>query len=57
MHLIIQILDFLEDDLRYTYIIRQKTKHFPFAPENKIITINDLNDYLKENETKNLYAQ
>ena len=28
---------FLEVDLEYPYNIRQKTKYFPFAPENKTI--------------------
>ena len=29
---------FLDVDLRYAYNIRQKTKHFPICPENKILS-------------------
>ena len=32
---------FLEVDLEYPYNKGQKTKHFPFAPENKTISKND----------------
>ena len=38
---------FLEVDLEYPYSIRQKTKHFPFAPENKTISKNDFTPYMK----------
>ena len=37
----IDIGHFLEVNLSYPYNIRQKTKHFPFAPENKIIDPDD----------------
>ena len=39
---------FLEVDLRYPHNIRQKTKHFPFAPENKIKTKSDFKELMKK---------
>ena len=39
---------FLEVDLEYPYDIRQKTKHFPFAPLNKKIIPDNFIDYMKE---------
>ena len=39
---------FVEVDLKYPDNIKQKTKNFPFAPMNKKINPNDLNDYMKE---------
>ena len=44
---------FLEVDLSYPYNIRQKTKHFPFCPENKFISKDDFNDYMKRIKPKN----
>ena len=44
---------FLEVDLEYPYSIRQKTKHFPFAPENKTISKNDFGPYMKSIMPKN----
>ena len=38
---------FLEVDLEYSYNIRQKTKHFPFCPENKSISKDDFSPYMK----------
>ena len=49
---------FIEADLRYHDNIKEKTKNFPFAPENKIIhkdKYND-NDYMKQIKPKN-YAK
>ena len=39
---------FVEVDLKYSDNIKEKTKHFPFAPENKKINPNDFNDYMNE---------
>ena len=44
---------FLEIDLEYPYTIRQKTKHFPFAPENETISKNDFGPYMKSIMPKN----
>ena len=38
---------FLEVDLEYPYNIRQKTKYFPFCPENKTVSKNDFGPYMK----------
>ena len=38
---------FLEVDLEYPHNIRQKTKNFPFAPENKTISKNDFGPYMQ----------
>ena len=47
---------FLEVDLKYPDNIKQKTKYFPFCPENKKIDPNKYNDYMNtikpENYTK-----
>ena len=47
---------FLEVDLKYPDEIKQKTKYFPFCPENKKINPNKYNEYMKsikpENYTK-----
>ena len=47
---------FLEVDLKYPDDIKQKTKYFPFCPENKKIDPNKYNEYMKsikpENYTK-----
>ena len=45
---------FAEVDLRYPDNIKEKTKNFPFCPENKIIHKD--NDYMKEIKPKN-YAK
>ena len=51
---------FVEADLKYPDNIKQKTKIFPFAPENKKINPDNFNDYMKEikpityNQTKKL---
>ena len=37
----------LEVDLEYPHNIRQKTKNFPFAPENKTISKDDFGPYMK----------
>ena len=39
---------FVEVDLKYPDNIKQKTKHFPFAPENKKNYPDNFNDYMKE---------
>ena len=38
---------FLEVDLEYPYNIRQKTRYFPFCPENKTVSKNDFGPYMK----------
>ena len=40
-------------DLMYPDNIKQKTKKFPFAPENKIIDKDKYNDYMKKLKPKN----
>ena len=49
---------FTEDDLRYPDNIKEKTKNFPFCPENKIIHKHKYNDNenLKQIKPKN-YAK
>ena len=37
---------FLEVDLEYPYNIRDKTRHLPFAPENKSISKDDFGPYM-----------
>ena len=44
---------FLEVDLEYSDNIRQKTKYFPFAPENKSISKDDFGPYMKSIMPKN----
>ena len=39
---------FIELDLTYPNIIKEKTKNFPFAPMNKKIDPDNFNDYMKE---------
>ena len=39
---------FIEVDLKYPDNIKQKTKNFPFAPENKKINPDNFNDYMNE---------
>ena len=36
---------YLEVDLKYPDKIKEKTKHFPFCPENKKINPDKYNDY------------
>ena len=38
---------FAEVNLTYPDNIKEKTKHFPFAPENKKINPDDFSDYMK----------
>ena len=40
---------FIEVDLKYPDNIKEKTKHFPFAPLNKKINPDDFSDYMKTN--------
>ena len=47
---------FVEADLRYPDNITEKTKNFPFCPENKIIDKDKYNDYMKEIKPEN-YAK
>ena len=44
---------FLEVDLEYPHNIRQKTKHFPFCPENETVSKNDFGPYMKSIMPKN----
>ena len=44
---------FLEVDLKYPDNIKQKTKYFPFCPENKKIDPNKYNDYMKKIKPEN----
>ena len=44
---------FLEVDLKYPDNIKEKTKHFPFCPENKKINPDKYNDYMNKIEPKN----
>ena len=39
---------FVEVNLNYPDKIKEKTKDFPFAPENKICNRNDFSDYMKK---------
>ena len=43
----------LEVDLKYPDIIKEKTKHFPFCPENKKINPDKYNDYMKKIKPEN----
>ena len=47
---------FLEVDFTYADNIKEKTKQFPFAPENKKINPDDFSDYMKE-ITPDTYTQ
>ena len=42
----------MEYDLSYHYKIGQKTKHFLFAPENRIIDPDDFTPYMKKLKPK-----
>ena len=44
---------FLEIDLEYPHNIRQKTRYFPFASENKSISKDDFSPYMKSIMPKN----
>ena len=44
---------FLEVDLKYPDIIKEKTKNFPFCPENKKNNTDKYNDYRKKIKPKN----
>ena len=44
---------FLEVNLKYPDNIKQKTKHFPFCPENKKIDPDKYNDYMKKIKPEN----
>ena len=44
---------FVEVDLKYPDNIKQKTKNFPFAPENKKINPDTFNEYMKEIKSDN----
>ena len=44
---------FLEVDLKYPDNIKEKTKSFPFCPENKKINPNKYNDYMNKIKPKN----
>ena len=44
---------FLEVDLKYSDNIKEKTKHFPFCPENKKIDSDKYNDYMNKIKPKN----
>ena len=48
---------FLEVDLKHPYSIRQKTKNFPFCPENKSISKDEFHDYLNRIKTKIYISQ
>ena len=42
------IVYFIDVHLKYPDNIKEKTKHFPLAPENKKINPDDFSDYMKE---------
>ena len=44
---------FIEADLRYPDNIKEKTKNFPFCPENKLIDKDKYNDYMQEIKPEN----
>ena len=41
---------FVEVDLRYPDDIKEKTKNFPFCPENKVLPEDKYNDYMKKKQ-------
>ena len=43
---------FVEVDLRYIDIIKEKTKTFPFCPENKVIPKDKNNEFMKKRKPK-----
>ena len=50
------ILYFVEVDLSFPDIIEEKLKHFPFAPENKIVNSDNFTTYMKKKQIKILYT-
>ena len=48
-----EIVYFLEVDLKYPDNIKEKTKSFPFCPENKKIDPDKYNDYMNKIKPKN----
>ena len=44
---------FLEVDLNYPDYVKEKTKNFPFCPDNKEITPDKHNDYMNKIKPKN----
>ena len=42
---------FIEVHLKYPDKLKEKTKNFPFCPENKIIHKDKYNEYMKKNKT------
>ena len=47
------IIYFIAVDLNYRDNIKEKTKNFPFCPENKIINKDKYNEYMKKIQPKN----
>ena len=43
---------FIEVDIEYPDDIRQKTKYFPYCPENKILEKEKFNEFMKEIKPK-----
>ena len=41
------ICNFIEVEIKYPDNIKETTKHFPFAPQNKKINPDDFSDYMK----------
>ena len=48
-----EIGSFIEVDLKYPDVIKEKTKNFPFCPENKKINPDEYNNYIKKIKPKN----
>ena len=44
---------FVEVDLKYLNNVKEKTKYFPFCPENKIFHKDKNNEYIKKIKRKN----
>ena len=44
---------FIEVDLKYTDNIKEKTKKYPFCPENRKINPDEYNDYMKKIKPEN----
>ena len=44
---------FIEGDLKYPHNTKEKTKIFPFYPENKILPKDQYNDFMKKMKAKN----
>ena len=47
---------FIEVDIKYLDNIKEKTKQFPFAPENKRLIPDDFSDYMKEIKPDTYYS-